>query len=641
MWHFAASPLARNAGSAAVALAWLLLSAIFFLLLSSLGRVDGVPAFLVVVVALLAVISGWRPTVGLLIVITAVPVATWLGIGWHGGVPWPEVFVVAFVAGYAARQASPRYRDRALESSQAIASAIAIITTSLTVYFLFERAISGGSELRSTLWRVLSRDYFVDTSQLQIDAAMRLVEGLILLRAAWSAALLEATFAPRAVGASVIGAAAAGAVNVGYLWTAALRRDSPLSTFLSYVATIRFNRQYGDVNAAGSYFVMALFPALGLVVRTKRVAPVVATALIALSVMFSGSRAAVIAGVACAALLAARLAGRLTPAIRINRPGIAVAMIVILGVTGAGVYALLKRNPTSSVGALEIRSEFAQTSLRMLRSQPFFGIGIGEFWHRSGEFSSPALLTRYPQAQHENAHNNFLQLLAELGLVGFAAVMWVLGSAALACARQLGRHPDDWLRWTVCAGLLAFVITWLAGHPMLLDAPAFSFWLLLGVAAGWGSAPPVRTDRRAATIYAAIAITLLAIVSMPARVRAGVARAELEHQGIGLSGWHDGEDGIRYRVAGAESTVFLPSSARVVTIPLRANDPHQQLDVELRLDDRMADVVRVSGERWFMLQLLLPETGAAPRFRHLNLIVRTLPSPAGAPVLKVGKATPR
>ena len=641
MWHLSASPIARNAGSAAVALAWVLLSATFILLLSSLGRVDGVPGYVVIVLGVLALTSGWRPTGGLLIVISGVPVATWLGLRWHGGVAWPEALVVAFVAGYSARQVSTRHRDDAREVSHIVAAAIAMIAASLATHFFFEHATSGGAELRSTVWRLLSRDYFVDTSQLQVDAAMRLIEGLLLLRAAWAAAAAEPTFAPRAVGASIMGAAAAGAVNVGYLWTAALRRDSPFSTFLSYVATIRFNRQYGDVNAAGSYFVMSLFPALGLVVQTKRVAPVVATALIGLSVMFSGSRAAVIAGVACAALLAARLAGRLTPAIRINRTAIAVAMIVILGVTGAGVYALLKRNPTSSVGALEIRSEFAQTSLRMLRSQPFFGIGIGEFWHRSGEFSSPALLTRYPQAQHENAHNNFLQLLAELGLVGFAAVMWVLGTAALACARQLGRHPADWLRWTVCAGLLAFVITWLAGHPMLLDAPAFSFWLLLGVAAGWGSAPPVRTDRRAAAVYAAIAITLLAIVSMPARVRASVARADLEHQGIGLSGWHDGEDGVRYRVAGAESTVFLPSSARVVTIPLRANDPHQQLDVELRLDDRMADVVRISGERWFMLQLPLPETGTAPRFRHLNLIVRTLPSPAGAPVLKVGKATPR
>jgi hypothetical protein len=365
-----------------------------------------------------------------------------------------------------------------------------------------------------------------------------------------------------------------------------------------------------------------------------------ATVLIGLSLMFSGSRAAVVAGAVSALLLAARSVKRLPPTLRAHRLAIAAVILVALCLTAAGIYAMVRRNPTSSVGALQIRREFAETSLRMLRSQPFFGVGIGEFWFRSGEFSSPALLTRYPQAQHENAHNNFLQLLAELGVIGFVVVMWVLGTAAVACIRQHTRDTNQWLRWGVCGGLLAFVVTWLAGHPMLLDVPAFSFWLLLGAAAGWGADDHVKPDRRSTATYAACAVALLAIGSIPARVRSDVARADLEHQGIGLSAWHD-DDGIRYRVAGAESSVFLPSSARVVTVPLRANDPRQELVVELRLENRVADVVRVSGDRWFMLQLPLPEAADGPRFRRLTLIVRTRATSPDLPLLKVGKTTPR
>jgi O-antigen ligase len=514
-----------------------------------------------------------------------------------------------------------------------------VIGASLVVHLLFARATAGGADVLATMWRVVTRDYFLDTSQVQVDAAMRLVESLLLLRAAWSTAAADRIFGLHALRAFVLGAAAAGAVNVGYLWTAALRRESPLRTFLSYVATIRFNRQYPDVNAAGSYFVMALFAAVGMLVTAPRLLPAVATILIALSLTFSGSRAAVVAGVVCALPLGVRWVQRITPVSRSHRWGIAVALTLFVCMSSAGIYALLKRNPISSIGALEIRREFAATSWRMVKPQPFFGVGIGEFWVRSGQYSSVELLTRYPQAQHENAHNNFLQLLTELGLIGFAAVMMVLGIAANACAHQLRSHPDDWRRWMLAAGLLAFVVTWLAGHPLLLDAPAFSFWLLLGIAAGWGKEPPIPQASRLTIHYVPLVLALLTVSSVPLRVRSEIAGANLEHQGIGLSGWQYGDDGIMYRIAGADSTVFLPSSARVVTVPLRAHDPQQELEVELRLENRTADVVRVTGHRWYMLQLPMPGSADAPRFRRLDLLVRS--APAEEALLRVGKATPR
>ncbi len=168
MWHLAASPIARNAGSAAVALAWVLLSATFILLLSSLGRVDGVPGFRHrsrrsgIDVRMAA--DRWSPDRDHRS--SRRHVARYPR--WHGGVAWPEALVVAFVAGYSARPGVHASSRRAREVVEHIvAAAIAIIATSLAMHFLFEHATSGGAELRSTVWRLLSRDYFVDTSQLQ------------------------------------------------------------------------------------------------------------------------------------------------------------------------------------------------------------------------------------------------------------------------------------------------------------------------------------------------------------------------------------------------------------------------------------------------------------------------------------------
>ena len=98
-------------------------------------------------------------------------------------------------------------------------------------------------------------------------------------------------------------------------------------------------------------------------------------------------------------------------------------LLLLALLAAAAAYAIPERgNQRSAITAANVRWELARTSLRMTASNPAFGVGIGRFYSRSGEFSSPELLESFPPAIHENAHNNFLQILAELGIVGFAVV---------------------------------------------------------------------------------------------------------------------------------------------------------------------------------------------------------------------------
>jgi O-antigen ligase len=89
------------------------------------------------------------------------------------------------------------------------------------------------------------------------------------------------------------------------------------------------------------------------------------------------------------------------------------------------------------------------------------GIGLGQF---------PRMYSSYPDSHGpENAHNFFLQVFAESGLLGLVGLGVFLGTIAVAF--RIGPETRVPSQRTLAAwlnvGLLAFVLTWVTGHPLL------------------------------------------------------------------------------------------------------------------------------------------------------------------------------
>ena len=622
--------IARGIGAA-------LVSILFFGLLLSLAGLGSFPYAALSALVVFAGLAAWQPATALLILTTVLPVAAWLGRRVTGEVAWAEALVLAFTAGYCARETiSPRTSRDNLGTP--IVLCAAVVLASLVVQLLVDSWRFGTASVQANLSQLFTGEYLRITATGEpVDAAMRILESLVLFRAVSSLVRSDVTLAPMLVKSFVFGAAAAAAVNIARLWEGALRLSSPVTVFGRYFLTQRFNAHYGDLNAAGSYFVMALCPAVGVAWRYSR-RWILAAVIVVAGLWIAGSRAAFVAGLVALMLPATIVAGRIS-GVRVRRTAAVAAGVVLVVVAVVLVRLLPERgNQRAPSTALEVRWELARTSFRILSAEPLFGAGIGRYYSRSGEFSSPRLLELFPPAIHENAHNNFMQILAELGIVGFAAVGWLLVTAAGSCARLIRAAPNDPLRWGIVVGLLAFAISWLGGHPLLIDEPAFAFWILLGIACGWDVPPPAAPRRAVQWVVSALLAAIA--VSIPVRATHDRADFNLEHRGIGVSNWQDEVDGVRYRRAGSTSSVFIPSSHSTCTIPLRTLRPWTDLKVQLWLDGRRADEVQVRSDRWLDLRLLLPQSQSGPRFHRLEFRVSDVPTD-GTPVLMIGKVQVR
>jgi hypothetical protein len=301
------------------------------------------------------------------------------------------------------------------------------------------------------------------------------------------------------------------------------------------------------------------------------------------------------------------------------------------------IYAPTRGNQKASSIAAQVRVEMARTTLRMVSAEPLFGIGLGEFYQRSGEFSSPRLLALFPPAQHENAHNNFLQILAETGLIGLGAFAWLLLAALFIAARPLPATPRDALAWGSMTGLLAFLLTCFGGHPLLTREAGYTFWLTLGMAAGHAARSSARASSKATSTWlnrtAAIVVCCIA-VSIPLRVVRARATADFEHLGIGVSQhWETAEDGVRYRSAVTEASIFVPGETGC-RFKVRALSAAPER-LELRLGGRIADIVPLMPGRW--MDVTVPARNDRSDSRYVKMDLRVLDAEGRAVTLWISK----
>jgi O-antigen ligase len=182
------------------------------------------------------------------------------------------------------------------------------------------------------------------------------------------------------------------------------------------VSIVRASATFDHPNIFGTFLIGVLPSCLllgrprGKIVPAVLVGTAVATCLVALAYTFS--RSAWLGGLVGAILVAA-----VSPALRLR-----IALLFVISLAAAMLLlpgfrtAILKR----SVGAESYdtgRINSWHTASRMIADRPLLGVGPGRFHDAYSEFADPKEVYRQNPRHHMDAHNTYLDLAAEGGIL--------------------------------------------------------------------------------------------------------------------------------------------------------------------------------------------------------------------------------
>jgi O-antigen ligase len=207
-----------------------------------------------------------------------------------------------------------------------------------------------------------------------------------------------------------------------------------------------------------------------------------------LAVLFSRSRMGILCAVAALAFFSAasaRLAGR---GLNVKWTLYTVLAVALVFALFAGLYPVAERYARLDE-SLPSRTLLWWDVLGMVKDFPVFGTGLGTFGYAFPLYKhaiDAPLVYLY-------SHNDYLQILAETGIAGFAAIMTALALFALWSLRTLVRLSEggDFGRFFIflgaAAGVFSILVHSLADFNLHIPSNAIYFAFLIGLMCALGS----------------------------------------------------------------------------------------------------------------------------------------------------------
>jgi O-antigen ligase len=227
-----------------------------------------------------------------------------------------------------------------------------------------------------------------------------------------------------------------------------------------------------------------------MVHEKERTAAGVAAAVMVATVFLSGSRGGMIAIFVELVVFGVVLLRQKKMGYRVALAGAAFAIVLVSMLVWLGGKELSSRVASiSSEARTEIsggmRLSIDRDTVRMFRQKPVLGWGLSTFPVVYPEFRS-----FYTNFFVNEAHNDYLQLLAEMGVLGFGLMVWFLAVLYRRAVRKIGNWTTDVSSAVTLACTLGFtgiLVHSLFDFNLQIPANAAIFYVFCSIAA----APPL------------------------------------------------------------------------------------------------------------------------------------------------------
>ncbi|MBL7070213.1 MAG: O-antigen ligase family protein [Candidatus Omnitrophica bacterium] len=147
-------------------------------------------------------------------------------------------------------------------------------------------------------------------------------------------------------------------------------------------------------------------------------------------------------------------------------------LIVICGLIFIVRTNAQKLHQTPSFSTL-MRLGYWRDTLQIIKSHPFIGVGPGNF---------NLLQSRY-------SHNSYLQICAEVGLIGFLPFIWFLVAGVAGLGKKIKHPPQPHIYLAGTAASCVFLLHNIIDFGFFLPEVSMIWWLIMGLVLGGWSSP--------------------------------------------------------------------------------------------------------------------------------------------------------